>query len=207
MTPAASAGDRREHLSLRWRVPLWFAAALLLSWACAYVWSRLGHDIPKAVDPSFYLPAVALSAGAAWACGLFGRRTSTGGKLWVALGSLVAPHVFFLIAIVVVVADLQAHVEQPPPIARGQEFGMEGQPIPHPAWTQALRRAFPKGSDESRLIVSLKSQGFTIDRSAHMAQMSYQGDTICRTYLWIDWKLSRDGRLVDVEGASMGACP
>ena len=192
---------------LVWRILLWFVLSLLLSSgiAASIAWYR--NDIPQAIDPLFYGSAVTASLCAAWAFGLLGKPINSVGKVAIILAGFAVPIIFFVIAVVVVVADMNAHLEQPPPIARNQDFGMEGMPMERPLWTAKLRKSFPAGSNESDMTRVLHKQGFAIDTKRHVATVSYQGDAICRTYLSIGWTLRSDGQIANVDGESMGACP
>ena len=142
------------------------------------------NDIPQAIDPLFYGSAVTASLCAAWTFGLLGEPINSVGKVAIILAlGFAVPIIFFVIAVVVVVADMNAHLEQPPPIARNQDFGMEGIPMERPLWTAKLRKSFPAGSNESDMTRVLHKQGFAIDTKRHVATMSYQGDAIVSNIL------------------------
>ncbi|MGN6150311.1 MAG: hypothetical protein ACTHPD_17395 [Rhizomicrobium sp.] len=195
--------DRRKLL---WRIVLWVVTALLLSFACAYVDTRLRNDIPRVFDPAFYIPAVLSSAIAAWCWGLLSYRTSLTGNLLAVFGSLIAPVLFFLIAIVVVVASLESHVQEPPPIAAGQDFGLEGISLENANWTKTLRQKFPTGSTEKKLVAELRSQGFRVELRSHTARFDYQINEFCREYLWVKWGLKPNGSIAAVNGTAGGMC-
>jgi hypothetical protein len=73
----------------------------------------------------------------------------------------------------------------PPPLAVGQISEMQGRPIDDPKWTDTLRKMFPPGTEEARLIAVLREQRFSIDRTHRTAEYRWEPSTVCTDYLWV----------------------
>jgi hypothetical protein len=93
----------------------------------------------------------------------------------------------------------------PPALLEGQQIEMRGHPMSDTQWTATLRRRFPPGSSETRLLSVLHGQGFWIDRQQRIAAYSWQ-EPLCRISVMVDWKTGPDKRITSIDGASAGMC-
>ena len=93
----------------------------------------------------------------------------------------------------------------PPALLEGQKIELRGRPMADARWTATLRRRFPLGSSESRLLSVLREQGFWIDRQQKIAAYSWQ-EPFCRVSVMVDWKAGTDKRIASIGGGSAGMC-
>ena len=90
----------------------------------------------------------------------------------------------------------------PPAMAQGL-YGGAG-PVSEP-WTQRLRRRFPVGAREERLLDELARQGFDVDRANRYAGYGWASYP-CVYTLTVRWRTDSRGRVRDVQGGLHDAC-
>ena len=93
----------------------------------------------------------------------------------------------------------------PPAILDGQTIEARGRPMADPEWTATLKRHFPTGTNEARLIAALQGQRFWIDPHKRIAVYAWR-EPFCRVTVMVDWKAGTDGRITELAGASAGMC-
>lgn len=122
--------------------------------------------------------------------------------LWFLIG---APIITILSALMYLGHLFIGPTGHPPPIAEGEDFVMKGIPVADTQWTATLRRHFPPGTPEAKVIEVLRSQGFGIDLRHHAAQYQWP-EPFCTVILEADWSVASDKRVTSIGGISAGMC-
>ena len=121
------------------------------------------------------------------------------------LGVLLALGAVFALLYLIAWWVIGRGVGHPPALLQGQQIELRGRPMADSQWTATLRRRFPPGSSETRLVSVLREEGFWMDRHQQIAAYSWQ-EPLCRVSVMVDWKAGPDKRITSIAGASAGMC-
>lgn len=103
------------------------------------------------------------------------------------------------------ISQWNASIGHPPSIAQDVHFVMKGMPVADPEWTATLKRQFPIGTSEAKVVSVLKGQGFLIDQRDRVAHYEWS-EAVCRVIIEAQWTTGPDERITSIEGTSAGMC-
>lgn len=75
---------------------------------------------------------------------------------------------------------------------------------PKEAFTPTLRRMFPVGTDEARLLRFLRERGFEITGAS--AQYDWKAWPVCLYYLQVKWTTDESKRITSLDSEAENAC-